>query len=431
MGEKQTQLFADAYTNPHAAERTNCMSLRAVPCMRHQHRMVNMATITKRKWSNASGDHEAWVLAFTDATGKRHKTQFAKKRDAEAARIKAEGQVVAGTFRAAKDTVEDAARLYLKHLEARHERDARVTATYLASVKSELGYAVPALLSGTSVKHRKRGVQFDEGIGEVQLSRLTSSAVSDLADRLLAAGVSVSTTRRVLASLARSLDHARTKDLVATNAARGVKVVGSRKDGPTKIVPPTKEAMGDLLKAADADMHVRLLFAARSGLRASEQWALRWRHLDLDGGAVTVETRVDIHGDEDTTKSAAGQRTVPIGKDIVAALNAWRARSAFGSDDDLVFPTVIKRKNGNRATYTRHSNFYKRDYLPLLAQIGASGFNWHSLRHYAVSQWIAAGAPPKTVQTWAGHASLAITMDRYGHLFPSASHRDLVDSIGE
>ena len=69
--------------------------------------------------------------------------------------------------------------------------------------------------------------------------------------------------------------------------------------------------------------------------------------------------------------------------------------------------------------------------MPLIEAAGLSGFTWHSLRHYAVSQWIAAGAPPKTVQTWAGHANLSITMDRYGHLFPSENHKVLVDGIGE
>ena len=54
--------------------------------------------------------------------------------------------------------------------------------------------------------------------------------------------------------------------------------------------------------------------------------------------------------------------------------------------------------------------------------------NWHSLRHFAVSSWIEAGLAPKTVQTFAGHASLAITMDRYGHLFASPDHRQAMDN---
>jgi integrase len=35
----------------------------------------------------------------------------------------------------------------------------------------------------------------------------------------------------------------------------------------------------------------------------------------------------------------------------------------------------------------------------------------------------------RTVQTFAGHASLQITMDRYGHLFPSEDHKKAMDQI--
>jgi hypothetical protein len=58
-------------------------------------------------------------------------------------------------------------------------------------------------------------------------------------------------------------------------------------------------------------------------------------------------------------------------------------------------------------------------------------FNWHALRHFAVSSWIEAGFAPKTVQTFAGHASLQVTMDRYGHLFPSEDHKKAMDQIAK
>jgi integrase len=36
---------------------------------------------------------------------------------------------------------------------------------------------------------------------------------------------------------------------------------------------------------------------------------------------------------------------------------------------------------------------------------------------------------PKTVQTFAGHSSLQVTMDRYGHLFKSDDHKKAMDAI--
>ena len=40
-------------------------------------------------------------------------------------------------------------------------------------------------------------------------------------------------------------------------------------------------------------------------------------------------------------------------------------------------------------------------------------------------------ASPKTVQTFAGHSSLQVTMDRYGHLFPSENHSRVMDAISK
>ena len=42
----------------------------------------------------------------------------------------------------------------------------------------------------------------------------------------------------------------------------------------------------------------------------------------------------------------------------------------------------------------------------------------HDLRHTAVAFAIQVGAHPKEIQARAGHSSIQITMDRYGHLFP-------------
>lgn len=53
-------------------------------------------------------------------------------------------------------------------------------------------------------------------------------------------------------------------------------------------------------------------------------------------------------------------------------------------------------------------------------------FNWHALRHFAVSCWIEAGLSPKTVQTFAGHSSLQVT---YGHLFKSGDHKKAMEAI--
>ena len=55
-----------------------------------------------------------------------------------------------------------------------------------------------------------------------------------------------------------------------------------------------------------------LLFAATTGARAGEQWAVRWRDVDLDNGKLHIGRRVDAYGEEGAPKSIAGVRTVPL-----------------------------------------------------------------------------------------------------------------------
>jgi integrase len=183
-----------------------------------------------------------------------------------------------------------------------------------------------------------------------------------------------------------------------------------------RVSVPPKEAIRGLLGAADAT------FAAFTGARASEQWAARWRHVDFTARELTIETRVDAYGDEDVTKSEAGMRTVPLSGALVAELRSWKLRSPHSKDDDLIFPN-------SRGGHVSHTNFLKRNWVPLFKAAGLPRFKWQHLRHFAASCSIEQKLQPKTVQTFIGHASLAMTMDLYGHLFKSDDHLQAMDSI--
>ncbi|MDP9334247.1 MAG: tyrosine-type recombinase/integrase [Actinomycetota bacterium] len=54
------------------------------------------------------------------------------------------------------------------------------------------------------------------------------------------------------------------------------------------------------------------------------------------------------------------------------------------------------------------------------------GLRLHDLRHTAVALWIAAGASPKELAVRAGHTSVSVVLDRYGHLLPG--HEDKVNA---
>lgn len=394
-----------------------------------------MAAIRKRRWTTAAGEERTgWTVDFTDANGKRHWKQFALRREADAYRVEIEGKLKAGTFRpdASRITVAELVDAYLEHVEGRQKRGERFTAQHLAVVRGHLkNYVAPS--ADHAAKRKRKGksrvTPFTDGVGGVKLAQLTARAVGDFRDRVRDAGVSVMTTRKILASLSAALEYAIGQDWLAVNAAKGVKVIGRRDEGAKKIVPPSKATVKALLGEAGDDFKVKLLVAVATGVRAGELHALRWKHLDLKAATATIETRVDRFGDEDTTKTAAGVRTIPLSAALVASLKAWKLRSKWKKADDLVFPNGI-------GGYFNHNDMVKRKYLPLFDALAKKGVkvertNWHALRHFAISTWIEAGLAPKTVQTLAGHSTLSVTMDRYGHLFPSDNHKAAMDSIAK
>jgi integrase len=316
------------------------------------------------------------------------------------------------------------------------QRDERMTRHNFAGYEGHVfNYVCPDPERHTrSRRFHKRGF-FTGGIGNLKLAHLSARAVGDFRDRLRDFGLSVATTRQVLGTLKLVLGYAISRDLLAVNVARGVKVIGRRDEAARKIVPPTKAALKQLIAVAPPDFRVKLLVAAMTGMRAGEFHALRWKHLDFDKAEMRIETRVDAYRQEDVTKTAAGMRTIPLGAEVVAELKAWRARTRRPRDHDLVFPN-------RRGWYENHDNMVKRDFRPLFAKLALLHesdpaqhapspkiFNWHALRHFAISCWIDAGLAPKTVQTFAGHSTLAVTMDRYGHLFKSDDHKLAMNQI--
>ncbi|MBA2579299.1 MAG: tyrosine-type recombinase/integrase, partial [Thermoleophilaceae bacterium] len=52
------------------------------------------------------------------------------------------------------------------------------------------------------------------------------------------------------------------------------------------------------------------------------------------------------------------------------------------------------------------------------AWAGLGSITLHECRHTFASLMIAAGVNAKALSTYMGHANIAITLDRYGHLMP-------------
>jgi integrase len=81
----------------------------------------------------------------------------------------------------------------------------------------------------------------------------------------------------------------------------------------------------------------------------------------------------------------------------------------------------------------RTANFRTGVWRPATQAAGLEGWAFMICGTRAVALWIAAGAGPKEVATWAGHTSVSLSLDRYGHLYPEVDRalRELLDRFHE
>ncbi len=63
-------------------------------------------------------------------------------------------------------------------------------------------------------------------------------------------------------------------------------------------------------------------------------------------------------------------------------------------------------------------NVARGSFKPLLKKAGLPDIRFHDLRHTCATLLLSCGHHPKLVQELLGHASVAMTLDRYSHVMP-------------
>lgn len=196
-----------------------------------------------------------------------------------------------------------------------------------------------------------------------------------------------------------------------------------------RVSAPKPEAFEG--RAVDADELARLLdvvqskplaaliiVAIDSGARQGELLALRWSDVNLDAGLLHIGRSVRrlkggfVFSDPKTKRS---RRTVEISPPTAAALMTHRRQQIerrmkagnLWANLDLVFPTGVGTPiEGNRVSMA---------FGKLATEAGLEGLRFHDLRHSSVSLLLQSGEPMADVSRRAGHATINVTVDTYGH----------------
>jgi integrase len=250
----------------------------------------------------------------------------------------------------------------------------------------------------------------------VPVARVEHGAVQAWVADLVAAGLSAGHVRKVVVVLSGVLGLAVRDRRLTSNPAAGLSLPRVHDRGRRYL---TAAQVDDLATASGTPGRLVVLTLAYCGLRWSELAALRVRRVDLMRRRLDVaESMTEVNGGRLVwgVPKSHESRSVPVPRFLVDELAQHLAGKG---PDELVFTTAtgapLRNRNARRAWFD-----------PAATSAGVEGLTPHELRHTAASLAVSAGANVKAVQRMLGHASAALTLDRYADLFD-----DDLDAVAE
>jgi integrase len=378
-----------------------------------------MATVRKRRWGDGKW---AWEIAYTGADGKRRREKCCSKKTADIRRKTIEQEIEVGAHIAKRETVtvQEAAAAWLADCERRHRVKDKMRGgslrLYRIAVKNHI---VPEL-------------------GSAKLSKLDSARIQRFVDD------KAETYKRqhelVRDVMKRIMDFAVRKKWLKRNPLVDEPVTIPPRDRKP-VSPPSIADMRTVFETLEVRQEnektrvweqrkVFFCLGSLTGMRRGEIFALHWEDLDYEKGRINICRSFSPSDGFTKPKTKAGIRWVPLHPLLRRALEpVWErqgrprtglvlqtthGKSAYGSAYEGWFKITMRWAGllvpGNGKRTDQHRD---RDKEPK--------FTIHEMRHFAISQWIAAGVPILEVSRMAGHADVNITLHTYGSLFEEYS----------
>ncbi len=232
-----------------------------------------------------------------------------------------------------------------------------------------------------------------------------------------ATGMAPKTLQKVRLVLRQVFETARESGAIKANPCAGIRLPRAQQKEPVFLNADQVELLAQTIKPP---FGVLVRLAALTGMRSSELCGLKVGRLNLlKGTADVVEALTVVEGRLETGPTKTGaRRTVSLTRTMCDDLGEHLARRAADLGrplvgDDYVFTAPL-------GSALRRDLLYKRYFQPAVRAAGLPpALRLHDLRHTCAALMIELGAHPKVIQERLGHRSIMVTMDVYGHLFPS------------
>jgi integrase len=232
------------------------------------------------------------------------------------------------------------------------------------------------------------------------VAEIKEARVRNWRNKLLVSGVSNVTTAKAYRLLKAILNTAVDDGMIRRNPCR-IKGAGQEESAQRPVLNIAE--VYALADAIDQRYRALVLLGTFTSLRWAELAALCPSDINLEACTIRVERQLieQLGGGSafGPPKSKAGRRTVSFSAEMLKTeLSEHLKRLALGDDDELIFTSPM-------GTPMRHSNFYRRVWLPAVVKVGLTGVHFHDLRHVGNTMTADAGANLRELMERMGHSS--------------------------
>ncbi|MFF7331521.1 tyrosine-type recombinase/integrase [Streptomyces sp. NPDC008150] len=271
-------------------------------------------------------------------------------------------------------------------------------------------------------------------LGHVRLQELSEDQVQEFIDELIAKGrrmggqpgtrLAVSTVEGVLTRLREALGRAVTRKLIAVSPAQYVRIsladkkVDKRERSRPK--PWSVQEVQTFIKGIQEDrLHAPMLLSLM-GLRPAEVCGQRWTDVDLQLGTLEIVNTRTMVGNvrvlEKDTKTAAGERVLPLPQWPWEALRRFRAQQArerLAAGEGYTDTGYVLVDELGVALNTRQ---LREHVYRTMRRLGLRQVRLYDARHSCLSYLAINGVPDVVLAAWAGHTNASFTKRKYVHV---------------
>lgn len=257
-------------------------------------------------------------------------------------------------------------------------------------------------------------------IGHIALQKLTSQHVQRLINQKLREGKSAKTIKDMHGILHKPLEKAVQLGYLQRNVCNGCDLPKALQK---EMHPIKDDEVLEFLQAIQGTRYEYLFYVAVfTGMRQGELLGLTWDCINLDRGCIRIYRQlqpIKKSGDEyvfTSLKSRASRIIEPapavieVLKKVRMQQHRWQAEcgNTWCNPNGLVFTNEL---GGHLCHFTVYKHFKK-----IVKNIGLQDVRFHDMRHTFAVLSLETGADMKTVSSTMGHATVAFTMDKYGHV---------------